>query len=101
MSALKISVDQAKAKAKTDCAGGVSGDQARTALKTSMEQAMQTFRTTVQSIEKSKDITQEEKDARKTEIDAIETAFKKSTSQARNYLNSALRLVAATSTTNQ
>lgn len=98
---LKSSVEAAKAKAKADCAAGTSGEVARTSLKASMDAAMQTFRTTVSSIEKVKDVTQADKDARKAEIDAIEATFKKSVDQARMDLKNALRPIAASSTTNQ
>lgn len=100
MATLKTSVEAAKTKAKTDCAGGVANDTARNTLKTSVEGAMQTFRTTVQGIEKVKDVAQSERDARKAEVDTIEATFKKSIEQARKDLKNAFSQSSATSTTN-
>ncbi len=95
---LRADIETAKIKAKLDCTSGVAGDSVRTTLKESIQKSQQTFRITMQSLEK--DTLSLKRESKKEELQAIETAFKKSVEQAKNNLKAALTVKASASATN-
>ena len=86
---LKAAIETAKTKAKSDCIGGVAGETVRSTLKDSIQKAQQTFRTTIESLQKDTDISQ--KDTKKQELKKIEETFKKSVEQAKNNLKASFK----------
>jgi hypothetical protein len=95
---LRADIEAVKTKAKLDCTSGVAGDSVRTTLKDSIQKSQQTFRITMQSLEK--DTLSLKRESKKEELRAIEMAFKKSVEQAKNNLKTALTVKASASATN-
>ena len=89
LATLKTDIDAAKSKAKTDCANNVSGDSVRQNLKEAIKKAQDTFRTTLQILQK--DTLAAKKDAKKVELQAVEDAFRKNVEPARKNLKEALK----------
>lgn len=91
LTTFRSSIEAAKAKAKNDCARGVSSDTARLELKTAMEKAQAEFRTTVKGIEKNRDLSQTSVDSKKTELKKIQEVFISSLAKAKADLKSSLK----------
>lgn len=91
LSTLTASIEAAKVKAKADCATGIAGDQVRTSLKESILKAQQTFRATMQSLQKET-LSSSKNDKKKEELREIEATFKKSVEQAKNNLKAAFKV---------
>lgn len=87
---LTADIDAAKAKAKTDCKGGVTGETVRSTLKDSIQKAQQTFRTTMQSLPKNTETPKQ--DVKKQELKTIEETYRKSVEQAKNNLKAAFKV---------
>ena len=99
---LQAEIESAKAKARADCGTGVSPEEVRTTLRTSAKAAQEKFKTTVQSIEKAKDISSAEKETRKREVDKVHADFKATMEKARAELKAVLKAPGtATTTTTQ
>ena len=101
LATLTSSIEAAKTQAKNDCANNVDGNVIRTNLKNSIQKAQESFKSSVTSIEKVKDVSEASRNLKKTELKKIEETFRKSVESARNDLKTAFRApkAAASSTT--
>ncbi len=88
---LTASFEEAKTQARTECANNVEGNTVRNNLKISIQKAQETFRATVSSVEKVKDVGEASKAEKKEELKKIEDTFKKSIETARDELKMALK----------
>lgn len=88
---LTASLEEAKTQAGTECANSVEGSTVRNNLKMSIQKAQETFRATVSSVEKVKDVGETRKAEKKEELKKIEGTFKKSIETARDELKMALK----------
>lgn len=95
---LKTEVEAAKTKAKADCGTGVAPQTIRTTLRAAVLAAQEKFKTTVQGIEKVKDVSSTERDARKAELDAVYATFKTTAEKAGSDLKAALKAARTTPT---
>lgn len=91
LATLSSDIEKAKTQAKTDCANNLQGDVVRNTLKTSIMKAQETFKTTVGTIEKVRDVSEASRTAKKDELAKIEATFKKSIDAARNNLKETMK----------
>jgi hypothetical protein len=104
LATLTSSIEAAKTQAKNDCANNVDGNVIRTNLKNSIQKAQESFKSSVTSIEKVKDVSEASRNLKKAELKKIEETFRKSVESARNDLKTAFRTpktTVATSSTTQ
>ena len=91
MLTLKMEIEAAQVRAKSDCADGVDGQTVQTTLKASIKKARDAFTKTVQSSPNLHEVSAENIKRRKGEAKKIEATFKQTTESVKNTLKIALK----------